>query len=217
MMIKSVRLLLVVFAIALCAFQCDEELVVEPLTSEAQIMKIQVSPNSKEINLGDTLWLYGKVTSKVLEYESQDSILCDNQNIFVFFYRLKTPINEQDYNTTPAASEFQYYQQNGAIEKEDYSWSHTPEAHSHWDNLHRIITPELSDSTNFYLMKIGIIPTSIGYFALNCFNTFNVLNFNRDLYSQFDNNTTYSFFAKGRYGCSWAPIDNRLYFFKVIN
>ena len=216
-MCLDVKLSLILIVITLCAFQCDEDIIVEPLTSEVSIMTINVNPNTKEIKLGDTLWLSGKVTSKVFEYETQDSVLCDKQNIFVFFYRLKIPINEQDYNTTPAASEFQYYQHTGTIEKEDYSWSHTPETHSYWDNLHRIITPELSDSNNFYLMKIGIIPTSIGYFALNCYNTFNVSNFNIELYSQFDNNTTYSFFAKGRYGCSWAPIDNRLYFFKVIN
>ncbi len=213
---RSIKLILPVLILLFCAFQCEEPPELDPTTSTLEKIVLSVNPNVSTVNIGDTIWLSGNVSSKVLEFATGDSIFLDETpNIFISFYRLKMPVNDRDYNTALAANEFDFYSQIGTLEKEDYSWSHTPEAHVHWDKLHRIVTSELSPEMSRYSVLIGVIPKNIGCFAFECMNTFKVNNFNRDLYAQFGDINDFSFFAQGRNSTFWAPIDDRLYFFKV--
>lgn len=215
---KYLKLVLPLSILLFGAFRCEEPMEPEPTVSDRENIVLSVTPNTGKISVGDTLWLLGKASSKVLDFTTGDSILSDYKSkITVFFYRLKKPINEQDYNTSLAANEFNFHEDVGTIKNEDYSWSHTPEAHSHWDNLHRDITSELSDDRATYNIRIALIPQSVGYFALNTFYGFCVDNFNREFYIPFGDIDDYSFFAQGRYDASWAPIDDRIYFFKVVN
>ena len=215
---SRIKFIVPVLVLMLCAFQCEDPSEPDPTTSSLENMVLSVKANVSTVNIGDTIWLSGTINSHVLEFATNDSILWEEIPLLIIsFYRLKTPTNDRDYNTVLAANEFDFYSEIGTIEKEDYSWSHTPELHAHWDNLHRIITPDLTSDMNKYSVLIGVIPKSIGYFAFECMNTFMVDDFNRDLYTQFGDVNDYSFFAQGRNGTSWAPIDDRFYFFKVKN
>ncbi|GEM_PF-3317755 len=60
---RFVKLSLFLIVITLCAFQCDEDIIEDPLTSDVSIMSININTNTQEIKLGDTLWLSGEATS----------------------------------------------------------------------------------------------------------------------------------------------------------
>jgi hypothetical protein len=198
----------------LCAFQCGDPPDPDPHTSPLQPFILSVLPNVPEVYVGDTLWLSGSVSSRVLEYTSGDSLIsCYIPDAVVSFYRLIVPLNKNDKNTVLAANEFDFYATIGQVEKEYCNWTGC----EHWENLQRVLTPEFStDSTHFELLT-GIIPQSIGYFALSYHHEFKVENHNHDLYTMFGDPKSYSFFAEGRRSVFWANIDQRLYFFKVVN
>lgn len=208
-------ILIVFCAFTVYAFQCEEKYTGLNI-SEPEDIKLSVNPEDKKVAVGDTIWLSDNITTQVYDSELQDSIFWEYGSIYVYFYRLKNPVNDQDYNTTPAASEFVFVPENGTIEKEDYSWVANPEKYSYVDNLLRMVTPEISNDSSRYKIRFGIVPQSIGIFAIN--HAFDVEDFHRELFVPYGDTTAYSFYAKDRNCSSFrASIDERFYFFKVVN
>lgn len=209
---KRLLPLVPILFLLLCAFQCEESPEPDPWVSAPEGIMPTVHPNVGAVAVGDTVWLSGDASSRVMDLLTGDSILWEEPpTLHVSFYRLKVPVNERDYNTVLAANEFNFHARVGTVEKEVSGW-----AYDYWDNLHRIMTAELSPEGDRYSLRVGVIPKSIGYFAFKCTNAFRVDDFNRELYTQFGDSSTYSFHAQGRGSSYRGGIDDHTYFIKVI-
>jgi len=205
--IPAFLILLVIYS-----FQCEEEDWPEITTTSPQPMALHAFPTGAELNVGDTLWLSGKVSAKVLHLTTKDSVGYDFGALYLEFLRLKTPVNNQDLNTTHAAFEFDYVASIGKVEKE---WA-DPVRQNLLDNLQRLLIPELVDSNSYYQLKIGIIPKSIGYFAFKCLKTtFQVNDYHRELYAEFGDTNTNSYYILERGGPLRSYVDKKSYFIKV--
>ena len=210
---KNTRFLIPLLLL-LCAFQCGDPPDPDPITSPLEPMVLSVFPNVPEVSVGDTLWLSANISNRVLDFATGDSTLTHHiPYVEVAFYRLKVPLTKNDYNTVIAANEFDFYAAMGEVEKEACNWSGC----AHWENLHRILVPEFSPDSARIQLQTGIVPQSIGYFALYYSHNFGVENYHRELYEKFGELDSYSFFAQGRGSVFWSAIDQRLYFFKVVN
>ena len=211
---KIIKLIALLLPIILCATQCEDDLPLE--TTIPPHMSIGVARNDAEVNIGDTIWLSGSVTSRVLNYQLNDSVLYDTARVYLYFFRMRKADTENKKNTTLAAEEFNYVTAIGKVEKEDYSWAAYPEKLMFWDSLHRIITCDLSDDNNRYIFRFGIIPQHSGIFALKSdFNHFIVSNYHHELFEDYRLEDDFPFRGSGRIVDNQSPIDSRIYFFKV--
>ncbi len=207
-------ILLSSISLMLCAFQCGED-VVEPEQSEVPTMLLKVTPNKKEYKIGDTLWITSDVSSKVLSFITNESILYEASDAILYFYKLKHPQDVKDYYADFAVSDFEIIKIIGTAEKEVYSSKYNSENYTYWDNLHRLLKPELTNEKERYKLKIGIIPKTTGCFALYCQNGFDIINNNEELFYSYFKNKYNTLFVKTRYESIWLYIDFRIYFFNV--
>ncbi len=208
---STIKMYLPLLFLLFTAFQCEDD---DAEYSELESIKLSVSPNDSIVNIGDTIWINGCITSKVLEYATGDSVFADViPNMFLFFYKMKIAESKDSMNTIMAANDFDFVAEKGDIFKEELLSS----KRSYWDKLHRIVIPEISEDSCFLSLKIGLIPKETGVFSLRYKNGFSVDDNHQNLYEQFDNSNEYSFYAQGRMNVCRSKVDYRNYFIKVVD
>jgi len=139
----------------LMAFQCDDEM-------ENQLRfnpyKVNITPNAT-FSLDDTILITARVSSKVYDLSTNDSIFNEDPNkIFNQFtlFKLIEPINTRAANTEGAIDKFDLIYDIG-----DYS------PRTVCENTQKTIFPELNNDNSLYTYRIGLKPLVVGDYIIN--------------------------------------------------
>lgn len=210
---RMVKILFLLLVVVFCAFECGDDF---PIASKPPYMQLNVTPNSKTLAIGDTLWVSGKVTNKILHYETNDSILYDPPIVTLYIYELQKANPSFYGNSIPAANYFKFIEETGTLNSQKYNWA------DGWGHLFQVIQSVSSTDSLNYILEIGIVPQKTGIFALkNHYSKFNVSDFHRELFSDYKiaGEDVFHGIDKGvssRIAYS-QKVDDRIYFFQVVS
>ncbi|UII76426.1 hypothetical protein LV716_01180 [Flagellimonas sp. HMM57] len=134
----------------LMAFQCDDDFVFLEYTP----YKTKVTAKLN-FSLNDTIWIYGKTSSKVFAQSVNDSVFNDTPYEDVFsIYKFIQPTKSS--NCIDAVDKFDLISDKG----ETWFLSSCP-------NAHISISPELEDNNDFYSYRIGLRTKDIGDYVIS--------------------------------------------------
>ncbi len=146
----SNRLKFLWIAPLLMAFQCDDDFV--PL--EYNPYKTNVTPNLN-FSPNDTIWIYGRTSSKVFDPSVNDSVFSDSPQDDLFsIYRFIPPTKGS--NCIDAVDRFELISDKGEV-------SFLPSC----PNAHVAIFPELESNNVSYIYRIGLRPTDLGDYVIS--------------------------------------------------
>lgn len=153
----------------LMAFQCDEDEIVD-----GQIFnnfKVRISEGS-DFSTGDTIWLDGRVSSRVFDEATGDSIVFQEYNLndFLSVLKLKEAENNNG-NSIDALDHFTIIDAIGETSSSGYFC----------ENSELNITSSLSNDGESFQYRIGLIPNLIGDYVLSWNFESTILNENRNL------------------------------------
>lgn len=132
------------------AFQCGDDVVL----LEYNPYKTNVTPNLN-FSVNDTIWIYGRTSSKVFDLSVNDSIFNDVPQDDVFsIYKFIRPTN--GYNCMDAADGFELISDKGEV------WFLPP-----CPNAHVAIFPELEVNNDFYSYRVGLRPVDPGDYVIS--------------------------------------------------
>ncbi len=147
----------------LMAFQCDDDFVY----LEYNPYKTNVTPNLS-FSVNDTIWIYGRTSSKTFDPSVNDSVFSDTPQDDLFsIYRCLQPTN--GYNGIDAVDRFEIISDRGEV---SFLASCT--------NAHVAIFPELEGNNDFYSYRIGLMPTDSGDYVISWRSGAEIQNPNRN-------------------------------------
>lgn len=144
------KLVLLFFAPLLMATQCEDD------TTETVFrnnFKVKIT-NQTDLNINDTIWIEGRVSSKVYDSKIGDSTFADYPDpldISLFKFTTPTP----NYNAKDAIDKFDVIHPNGLV---DFLGMCT--------NSSMRITPTLNSDGSLYKFKIGLKAKDSGDFII---------------------------------------------------
>ena len=150
----------------LMAFQCDKD---EPdNTYIFNKFEVSVTPQAS-FSINDTIWINGKISSKVFDTSVNDSIFLDRiqeDNFSVMKFIQPT----QSFNCKDAIDKFELITELGNLS-----------FYSECENGDMWVQPELSSNGSFYTYRIGLKAVNTGDFVLS-WNESSLTNANRNQY-----------------------------------
>lgn len=190
------------------AFQCDDEM---ESKLELNPYKVDVTPNSP-LSLNDTIWIRGRVTSRVYDLSINDSIF--NEDPYIIgnqFSIFKFMEPTENANCKDAIDKFELIFDIG-----EYSFL------SSCKNAQITVIPELDTNGSFYTYRIGLKPLTIGDYIIfwNDVNSAEIQNENRNEFIAenypLENRPNQIGFDKCG-NLSWLFLDEteRVYFFSI--
>lgn len=119
-------------------------------------MEVSITPQAN-FNTHDTIWLYGKTSSKAYREDLEDSIVkfFPRRNTFNIF-KLLTPT--EMINCEHSTDDFEIISVIGEV------------SYSSCDNSYINLNSELSDLGNLYKFKIGLVPQQSGDYLIKFLN-----------------------------------------------
>ena len=181
-------------------------------------LSISLQPDSEKITKGDTIWLHGLVSNKLIDLDKMDTMFSYSEYDYITgleIFKLKHPETNNEYIGQPAIDKFDIINLKGEA-KLGETYTVTP---VDWNDSYREIFPVISDDSLHFEFIIGLAPKEIGkYFLTSIYQTFNTNDFHRDLFHpEYGDSTKFDLYTKGRVGITWRPLDKRTYFFEVID
>ena len=165
---KKKILMSLALAPLLLAFQCEEE---ELMNRQIfNNFKVQISVNST-FAINDTIWLDGRVSTRVFDEATGDSIVFQEYNLndFLSVLKLKESQNNNG-NSVDALDHFAIVSQIGTTSSDFFC-----------ENSELSITSEISDDGSNFIYRIGLIPNALGDFVLSWNFESTILNDSRNL------------------------------------
>jgi len=151
----------------LMAFQCDDE-----LESSLEFNEFKVNITSSEnLRINDTIWITGKISSRVFDTSVGDSIFFNEFTFGDYVSVMKLKEADQNGNSIDAIDRFNIVNTIGNLEFVDICRNSD-------------ITPisQLSENSQFYEYKIGFVPLEIGDYVFSWNNKTIISNVNRNLF-----------------------------------